>query len=530
MSKEPFSATLRRLRRCSDANEDADTATPPPAPAPLKRHNATLGVTTERSAPPAKRALIPMRVRRLLESQAEASDMSDDDDEDAVDSDDSLADFIEDDLAAPTRLPHSAAPGTTQDEPIAIDSDSEDDQPLVLHRSATPVPSVADATIDAIFQDAHLDADAALPDDRVVGHDGPRPPSPMQVPDEHGPADILAAAAAEPPNETNIDGRSTLLTIFWTFYPHYSPDDEASLPHGLPRGAAFTVFQQERCPKTGRYHLQGYTRFEKKMHFSTIRNVLAEWGIPNAHFQRTNADGEQAEHQCVDYCTKNFSRWFPDKQPYSFGEMKPSAGAERGRRTDLEKVAQALLEGRKYEDIVELFPKQAILHDRGIKSVEAVVATKNLRTTMREVDVTVLWGASDTGKTYRVRQIWHTLADVYVIQVGQHEHPFDDYKGQPVILFEEFGDGEAWNIDYMKQLLDKYPMQLACRYSNKWAAWTRVYICTQVTPGEIYASRPARDLKAFWRRITRCTKCLHWVEPAEPVDGPDSEDTPKPQY
>lgn len=70
---------------------------------------------------------------------------------------------------------------------------------------------------------------------------------------------------------------------------------------------------------------------------------------------------------------------------------------------------------------------------------------------------------------------------LYVANAGRDA--FGNYEYEPAVLFEEFGMGGDWDINLMKKLLDKWPTQLDCRYANKWAAWSRVYIISQDPQG-----------------------------------------------
>ena len=75
-----------------------------------------------------------------------------------------------------------------------------------------------------------------------------------------------------------------------------------------------------------------------------------------------------------------------------------------------------------------------------------------------------------------------------VFRVTDYEHPFDGYKGQDVIVFEEFRS--SLRIGDMLNYLDGYPVELRCRYSNKQACFTKVYIISNISLRDQY-----RDLQ-----------------------------------
>ena len=91
-----------------------------------------------------------------------------------------------------------------------------------------------------------------------------------------------------------------------------------------------------------------------------------------------------------------------------------------------------------------------------------------------------------------------------VYRVTDYSHPFDGYMGQDVILFEEFRS--SIKLGDMLKYLDGYPVVLPCRYANKQACFTKVYIVTNVPLSKQYTGSQVdcmEDYKAFLRRIHR---------------------------
>lgn len=63
----------------------------------------------------------------------------------------------------------------------------------------------------------------------------------------------------------------------------------------------YGIWQQERCPTTGRLHLQGYFEFSKPMRMSAVKRAI---GDAAAHVEPRNGSREEAR----DYCRKEESR------------------------------------------------------------------------------------------------------------------------------------------------------------------------------------------------------------------------------
>lgn len=115
-----------------------------------------------------------------------------------------------------------------------------------------------------------------------------------------------------------------------------------------------------------------------------------------------------------------------------------------------------------------------------------------------------LLGATEAGETrYALNK--HGYRDVY--RVTDYKHPFDLYKGENVLCFDEFRS--QFPISDMLNYLDGYPMTLPCRYNNKQACYNIVYIISNVPLEEQYPifqlNQPA-TWQAFLRRIHHVIK------------------------
>jgi len=98
-------------------------------------------------------------------------------------------------------------------------------------------------------------------------------------------------------------------------------------------------------------------------------------------------------------------------------------------------------------------------------------------------------------------------------RVTDYKHPFDTYDGQDVIIFEEFRGGLKHGD--MLNYLDGYPLLLPCRYFNRQACYTKVFIITNIPPDAQYLNVDDASRNAFFRRITkivriRCEDVEEW--------------------
>jgi len=271
-------------------------------------------------------------------------------------------------------------------------------------------------------------------------------------------------------------------------------------PPWIPGQMTVMAWQWERAPSTGRLHIQGYVRFVKRKRMQTVKNLFDR---ENMHLELAKS----AEKTCIDYCTKEESRVAEGEQ---HGEVDEAAGIQ-GRRTDLETAADEIRGGAQMRDVAIAHPATFIRYQCGLYAFQAAVRTPP--PAQRDVTVTVLWGETGTGKTHRVMTMY---PDIYTVSAGRG--PWDGYNDHPRILIDEFLDSQ-WPITTMNRILDKWRYELDCRYRNKFAVWTEVFICSNSPPMSWYTNEPPMLQAALRRRISG--RCFNIKDQAQALSEPD---------
>ena len=105
-----------------------------------------------------------------------------------------------------------------------------------------------------------------------------------------------------------------------------------------------------------------------------------------------------------------------------------------------------------------------------------------------------------------------------VFRVTNYEHPFDSYKSEDVIVFEEFRS--SLKIEDMLNYLDGYPLRLPCRYADKVACYTKVYIITNIPLEEQYPS-VQQNHPETWAAFLRRINYIQHMEAENPIVGTD---------
>ena len=100
---------------------------------------------------------------------------------------------------------------------------------------------------------------------------------------------------------------------------------------------------------------------------------------------------------------------------------------------------------------------------------------KTLMYDHRPIKCTYIHGKPRIGKTTHVTQKYDPKE---FCRVSSYKNPFDSYAYQKVLILDEY-DSQL-DIEYINNILDKFPCELACRFKNKWAGWETVYVISNI--------------------------------------------------
>jgi hypothetical protein len=264
--------------------------------------------------------------------------------------------------------------------------------------------------------------------------------------------------------------------------PEYTDGEFFEYLKGIEQVAYF-IFQRERGEECGTEHIQFYIVFEIAKHFSTVKKLF-----PRAHIEI--AKGTKTENRA--YCSKPETRI---GEVFEYGTF-----VEERTRTDLANLLAMVQSGMTLTEIREYFPSQVFMFQKKIEAARNLYLQEKFSNTFREIHVTYIHGKTASGKT-------RTIADRFgyknIYRVTEYDQrAFDNYNGQDVIVFEEFRGG--FKIGQMLNYLDGHPLRLPCRYEDKTACYTQVFILTNIPLEQQYTdiqfSEP-ETWRAFIRRI-----------------------------
>ncbi len=244
----------------------------------------------------------------------------------------------------------------------------------------------------------------------------------------------------------------------------------------------YTIFQLEEGSENHTKHYQLYICFNSAVRFSSVKNKF-----PTAHIEKVLG----TKHQAIDYCSKSDTRI---DGPYEYGD-DPTV---QGKRVDLDKLVEYVKEGKSNIEIYDTDTSYIRLTNH-IDKIRQEYVYEQYKNKWRDLEVNYIWGKSGVGKT---RSVMEQYGYENVYRITDYQHPFDSYQGQDIILFDEFRS--SLKITDMLNYLDGYPLQLPCRYNNKYACYTKAYLISNIPIHKQYKVIQLEEKEtydAFLRRV-----------------------------
>jgi hypothetical protein len=173
--------------------------------------------------------------------------------------------------------------------------------------------------------------------------------------------------------------------------------------------------------------------------------------------------------------------------------------AEERARTDMKTILDKIEHGASLAEIRQEFPTQFLMYQKKFEAYQQQVRGEQQESAFRTLKVIYVHGRTGTGKTRHIMERFG-YANVYRV-TNYDQRAFDGYKGQDVILFDEFRS--QFKIAEMLNYLDGYPLNLPCRYADKPACYTKVFIVSNVPLAEQYHGNEFRPDHETWRALLR---------------------------
>lgn len=257
--------------------------------------------------------------------------------------------------------------------------------------------------------------------------------------------------------------------------------------------------QLEEGHETHHRHFQLYVEAKNAIRFSTWKRLC-----PDAHVEPREGSKEQA----IAYVTKQDTRV---EGPFFHG-IEAGDHDRSGERTDLKEISERILAGESVDDLL-LDPdastklSRCLSWARSLERAKVAKREQRYREEPRKVKVFYIWGAPGIGKTHAILMSGMSVFEPTYAPSGG----WDDYRGQDVILFDEFaGQVPLWQIN---RLLEGYPNTiLRARYHDHVACYHSVFIVSNFAPESLYGG------DSSWLRRLTCVE--HAKDPVDFVALP----------
>lgn len=239
------------------------------------------------------------------------------------------------------------------------------------------------------------------------------------------------------------------------------------------------------------YHTHLYIAFKNAVAFHTIQQRFY-----GAHIEV--AKGTHQENR--DYVKKE-GKWLNDPKhetqiPGTFEESGELPPEKSKNQSQSEQILAMLDSGASDVEIIREFPTW-MKHLKALDSTRQALTSEQYQNTFRNLTVHYLWGKTGVGKT---RFVMEKYGYENVYRVTNYAHPFDSYHSEPVILFDEFRSDLL--LKDMLKYLDGYPLWLPCRYEDKVACYSTVYLISNIPLDKQYPN-VQQDEPESWRAFLR---------------------------
>lgn len=265
------------------------------------------------------------------------------------------------------------------------------------------------------------------------------------------------------------------------------------------KGCSYWCMSDEKGNKEETYHTHVFIYCNSAVKFSVMKKRFE-----GGHFEM--ARGTSAENR--EYVFK-IGKWLNTTKEETRIEGTQEEWGEcpierQGARNDIADLYDMIKQGMSDYEILEEMP-ESLLNLEKIERARQTVRQELYKDTFRHLEVAYIWGLTGTGKT---RSIMDKYGYSNVFRITDYMHPFDNYKGQEVVVFEEFRS--SVKISEMLNYLDGYPLELPCRYANKFACFTKVYIITNIPLGQQYPSIQCDEYETFRALLRRVRNVYHF--------------------
>ena len=183
------------------------------------------------------------------------------------------------------------------------------------------------------------------------------------------------------------------------------------------------------------------------------------------------------------------------------------------KQSNWDRALEMLDAGNTVYEIIRAIPEMAN-NEITLGRLREMIIEEEYRDVERDLKVTYIQGNTSTGKTtYISKKYGHSN----ICRITTYKHGcFNKYQCEDVMVFEEFAS--KFDIEDMLNYLDKFPLELPCKYYNKIACYTKLYMSSNLPLEKQYADVKAKNPEVYAAWLRRITKIMVFVGLGEYVE------------
>ncbi|AUM61930.1 Rep [uncultured virus] len=243
----------------------------------------------------------------------------------------------------------------------------------------------------------------------------------------------------------------------------------------------YLIYGREVAPTTGREHLQGYVHFGQPKTRLSVSKLL-----PRAHLERRMGSIQQA----VDYCKK-------DGDYFQKGEIRIESNTNSEKEMQWKEIIKFAREGE-MEKMMDMYPRQYIQYYKTLMSIRAY----NSKPLDGDLQHEWWYGPTGTGKS---KSVWEKYPDHYAKPLNKW---WDGYRGQDVVVIEEWEPKNECTASKLKIWADRYPFPAEIKGGTiERVRPQKIIVTSNYTIKECFPNE--QDWKPLERRFTQ--RLFPWV-------------------
>lgn len=306
---------------------------------------------------------------------------------------------------------------------------------------------------------------------------------------------------------------------------NYTEQDIVSLVNFFHNpNCVYLVYGEEVAPTTGTPHLQIYIELKNCMTMTALNKKIFNswWGVCKGSPE--DASGYCKKGECGDHIHDPYSdrcelcQGYKDSWSYfdyrtssikenwigdEFGRNERSKG--QGKRTDVDAPVEAIMGGASLRDIAREFPHEHVKYHRGFRDLVAMVREPRYLSKMPEVHV--LWGPTETGKSWRsIHEYWPDIPH-YMWSPLQGKW-FDRYDGEKKLILDEFRGEDSLPFHQLLSMFDWKACQIEYKGGFTELLADKFIITSPTHPSTWYPHcSDADNANQLYRRLTSVVHC-----------------------